>query len=483
MRDAESQRSAQDPVRPLVYEPHVRDVIKSRSLLADRGFRSLWLSQGLAQTAQNALLFTLIVVVVNITGETLATSILVLCFILPSIPMGFVVGVVLDRTNKETVLVTTSLLRAAGCVLFLLFHNEVWAIYVIAVCHATAGLFFNPAVVSLIPSLVSRERLVSANSLYNFTFTASQLVGIVFLAPIMLKTLGEDAIFILTAFMFLASAVLATQVRAPQEEPAPRSEQRAIFGGVIADFRESWRILFSDRYSTVALLQLITSGTLVLLFAILIPRYMQDVIGAPPENAAFVFAPAGIGAIVGLRFLPWFAKFGKDRVVIVGLVGLVVSLVLLALVEPLAEITEQAPGSDWVTRQLQLSLLQALTMLIAGPMGFFYALLNAPAQTVLHERAPPEMRGRIFATQVVSANFISLLPLLVLGALTDVVKVPAVLLMIAAAVAVLAFASVWVARNEPQDGEGPQRPPQREPQEVGVRDRHSRRRPPRHTRA
>ncbi len=483
MRDAESQRGAQDPVRPLVYEGHVREVIKSRSLLADRGFRSLWLSQGLAQTAQNALLFTLIVVVVNITGETLATSILVLCFILPSIPMGFIVGVVLDRTNKETVLVVTSLLRAAGCVLFLLFHNEVWAIYVIAVCHATAGLFFNPAVVSLIPSLVSRERLVSANSLYNFTLTASQLVGIVFLAPLMLKTLGEDAIFILTALMFLASAALATQVHAPQEEPAPRPAQKAIFGGVIADFRESWRILFSDRYSTVALLQLITSGTLVLLFAILIPRYMQDVIGAPPENAAFVFAPAGIGAIVGLRFLPWFAKFGKDRVVIVGLVGLAVSLVLLALVEPLAEITEQAPGSDWVTRQLQLSLLQALTMLIAGPMGFFYALLNAPAQTVLHERAPPEMRGRIFATQVVSANFISLLPLLVLGALTDVVKVPAVLLMIAAAVAGLAVASVWVARNEGQDGEGPQRPPPREPQEVGVRDRHSRRRPPRHTRA
>jgi MFS family permease len=175
---------------------------------------------------------------------------------------------------------------------------------------------------------------------------------------------------------------------------------------------------------------------------------MQDVIGVPPENAAFVFAPTGIGALVGLRFLPWFARMGKNRVVILGLAGIAVSLVLLALVEPLAEITEQAPGSDWVTRQLQLSLLQALTMVIAGPMGFSYALLNAPAQTVLHERAPPEMRGRIFATQVVSANFISLMPLLVLGALTDVVKVPAVLVMIAAAVAGVAVASVLVTRQD-----------------------------------
>jgi MFS family permease len=178
---------------------------------------------------------------------------------------------------------------------------------------------------------------------------------------------------------------------------------------------------------------------------------MQDVIGVPPENAAFVFAPTGIGALVGLRFLPWFARIGKNRVVIIGLTGIAGCLVLLALVEPLAEITEQAPGSDWVTRQLQLSLLQALTMVIAGPMGFFYALLNAPAQTVLHERAPPDMRGRIFATQVVSANFISLMPLLVLGALTDVVKVPAVLVMIAIAIAGVAVASVAVARREAEE--------------------------------
>jgi len=436
-----------DPIRPLIYEPHVREVIKSRSLLADTRFRSLWLSQGLSQTAQNALLFTLIVVVGNITGDTLTTSILVLCFILPSIPMGFIVGVVLDRTNKETALIITSLLRALGCVLFLIFQNEVWAIYFIAVGHATASLFFNPAVVSLIPTLVSRERLVPANSLYNFTLTGSQLVGIVFLAPLMLKTFGEDAIFIVTACMFLASAALATQLRAPREEPKPLVTQKAVFGSVLSDFRESWRILFSDRYSTVALLQLITSGTLVLLFAILIPRYMQDVIGVPPENAAFVFAPTGIGALVGLRFLPWFSKFGKNRVVIVGLAGIAISLVLLALVEPLSEITERAPGSDWVIRQLQLSLLQALTMVIAGPMGFFYALLNAPAQTVLHERAPPEMRGRIFATQVVSANFISLMPLLVLGALTDVIKVPAVLVMIAIAIAGVAVASAMVTRR------------------------------------
>ncbi len=131
-----------------------------------------------------------------------------------------------------------------------------------------------------------------------------------------------------------------------------------------------------------------------------------------------------------------------------GLMGIAVCLVLLALVEPLAEITEMAPGPLNPVRFLRISLLQALTMSIAGPMGFAYALLNAPAQTVLHERAPAEMRGRIFATQVVSANFISLLPLLIIGALTDWTSITAVLLLVAAVVAGMALASALVNRSE-----------------------------------
>ncbi|MDO8615134.1 MAG: MFS transporter [Dehalococcoidia bacterium] len=446
----------------MAYQPDVREVVRSRALLSDRRFRSLWLSQGIAQTAQNAILFSLLVVILGITGSSIHTSLLILAFILPSIPMGFVVGVVLDRTNKGPVLVVTNLLRAGGCILFFFFHGNEWIIYGISMGFATAGLFFNPAVVALIPSLVSRERLVPANSLYNFTLTASQLVGIVFVAPLILKSAGADGMFIAGAVLFALAAALAARLHIAHEEREPRLPQGAIFGGIPTDFRESWRVLLSDRYSFLALAQLIMSSTLVLFFAILIPRYMRDVIEVAPDSAAFVFAPTGIGALVGLRFLPWFTKKGKNRVVVIGLLGIAACLVLLALVEPLADLLKQAPEPINPTRFLRISLLQALTMAIAGPMGFAYALLNAPAQTVLHERAPPEMRGRIFATQVVSANFISLLPLLIIGAATDWLNVPVVLVLVAAVTAAMAVVSAVVAGKEPDEE------PERAPQEVGT---------------
>lgn len=422
--------------------------MRSRALLNEGKFFALWLSQGLSQTAQNALLFSLLIIVLGITNSSIHTSFLILSFILPSIPLGFAVGVILDRVNKGPILVATNLIRAALCVLLFFFHDNEWTIYAISCGIATASLFFNPAVVSLIPQVVKKERLVQANSLYNFTLTGAQLIGIVFLAPIALKSFGADGVFIMATAMFVVAAIAAARLSLEPEKRVAKSTTGQMFGGIPTEFRESWKALTADRRSVVALLQLVISSTLVLLFAILIPRYMRDVIDVPADSAALVFAPTGIGALVGLRFIPMFSRKGKNRVVVIGLAGIAVCLALLALVNPIADVWESAPNSLDPSRFLRVSLLQALVMCFAGPMGFFYAFLNAPAQTVLHERAPPEMRGRIFATQVVSANFLSLVPLLAIGALIDLLNVTVVLLLLAAIVGGVAALSRWMEEKD-----------------------------------
>ena len=59
--------------------------------------------------------------------------------------------------------------------------------------------------------------------------------------------------------------------------------------------------------------------------------------------------------------------------------------------------------------------------------------------------------GRIFATQVVSANFISLVPLLLIGAITDLVNVTVVLLLLAAVVGGMAVISHRMGRQAEQE--------------------------------
>jgi hypothetical protein len=121
-------------------------------------------------------------------------------------------------------------------------------------------------------------------------------------------------------------------------------------------------------------------------------------------------------------------------------------LVALALVEPLAALLEET-GILTPEGVAGRGALVTLTMFFAFPLGLSYALLNAPAQTILHERAPAEMRGRIFTTQIVSANFFSLLPLLAIGAITDVIGISWVLTLIALMVSAAGVASAILARR------------------------------------
>jgi len=96
---------------------------------------------------------------------------------------------------------------------------------------------------------------------------------------------------------------------------------------------------------------------------------------------------------------------------------------------------------------LTLSVLVVLTMIIAVPIGLFYALVNAPAQTIIHERAPAEMRGRYFGTQLMLANLSSLVLLLVVGVLIDLTSVIVVVFMYAPVVLAVALYGLYITRR------------------------------------
>src|SRR3990172_2433230 len=421
-------------------------------VLANRDFRLLWLSQICAQTAQNAILFPLLVVVVAQTGSSTQGSLLVISYVVPSILFGLVAGLLVDRWRKREVLVLTSLARAGCAIAFLLLSGRVEALYLVVLVFATLGQFFNTAQAVAIPSLVSERQLMQANSVWNMAVTGSQFGGMVILAPIFIKTYGSDALFVATAVVFLTAAAMArTLPHIESHGGSAWSGARPLMKGALSELVSTLRLLRADSMAYVAMVQMTVSSSLVLLFAVLVPRYMQAVLRVAPDDAVFIFAPTGVGAILGLRALPVLAhRFGKGRTVIYGLVGLGACLVALGFVENIASILEGTehlnPFGD--RRWGGLSLLVGLTMALTGPLGFAYALVNAPAQTVLHERAPAEMRGGVFASQLVLANLVSIGPLILVGGIADLYGVSPVLLSIAALVLVTAAASAYQGGRE-----------------------------------
>lgn len=433
-------------IRPIRHQPKPRP----RSVFASRGFFFLWPAHLTSQAAQNAILFTLLVLVTDLTDGSTFTSLLVLSFVIPSVVFGVFSGVLVDLWSKRQLLIYTNLMRGLLAICFLLAREHFALLILISVFFATASQIFGTTSAVTVPSVVQRDQLIQANSMFSLSVTGSQLIGMIFLAPIMLPTAGAVWLFIVAAVMF-GFSVLCAWLMPPMhdhdESPDRSWPQAREFRDAAGDYMKTLRTLLRDPVSTLALVHYATGSSLVLLFAVLVPRYMQAILEIAPDKAVTIFAPVGVGAVIGLRALPWIAnRVGKNRTVIIGMCGLALCVTLLGLIEPISLLLKRSDVVNPFGEQRAggLSILVLLTMAFAGPLGFTYALVNAPAQTVLHERAPAEMRGRVFAAQVVLANAVGILPLIVAGSVADIFGVSPVLFAIAAVMAGIAGVSIYL---------------------------------------
>jgi DHA3 family macrolide efflux protein-like MFS transporter len=423
-------------------------------VLTNQGFLHLWLAQIISQTAQNAILYALIIRVIDLTGSTATTSGVVLAFVVPTVVFGMFSGVLVDRWSKRRILIITNAGRAIAALAFFFGRDHVWALYTITVFFASFSQLFTTTNAASIPYMVSRQQLISANSLFSLGFTIAQITGLIFLAPLIIKTTGFAQLFIIAAIAFLVATLLARWLppigRDGEQEVDGVLPGRAELRGAISELVKALSALRADPLAYLAMAHITISSTLVLIFAVLVPGYMQEVLHRRPEDAVAVFAPVAFGALFGLRAVPWIVpRLGHTKTVAVGLFGLAICLAAFGSVEVIADALERTDrfnpfGTEQIFGQ---SILVSITVLVAGPMGVFYALLNAPAQTLLHERTPTEMRGRIFASQMVLANGVALIPLVVVGGIADLYGVSRVVLAIAVLIGLAGALSLYLEQR------------------------------------
>ena len=447
-----------------------RDEVEERvpPVLANRSFRLLWLAQIISQSAQSAILFALLIIVLKLTESTTSASGVVLSFVVPTVVFGVLAGVLVDRWSKRRLLILTNIGRAVATVAYFFAQEHVWALYGITIFFASFSQLFTTSNAASIPFIVSRRQLISANSFFSGGFTFAQIAGLIIISPIVLKTAGAGVLFIIAGVAFIVASLLTRFLPyiggEGEEEATSTFPGRDEFRGAVSDFFRALASLRTDSISTLAMAHVAASSTLILLFAVVVPRYMQAILDVSPDNAVAAFAPVAVGALIGLRAVPFVVgRLGKTSTVAFGLFGLAICLGALGFVELIAVGLERTDrlnpfATDGTERVFGLSILVALTMAFAGPIGFFYALLNTPAQTTLHERIPVEMRGRVIASQMVLANGVALIPLVVVGGIADLYGVSTVILAIALLLAVGGGGSVYLERRWLR-GDGGRPPP------------------------
>ena len=122
--------------------------------------------------------------------------------------------------------------------------------------------FFGPAEAAAIPDLVRRRQLLAANTLFTFTFTISQMIGIVLLAPWLIKFAGAPALFVIIALMYLVCSGLVMLL--PASQPPARGLDTLRRETIVADTRrdlgEAWSFITTDRQTWWSMVYLTTAS-------------------------------------------------------------------------------------------------------------------------------------------------------------------------------------------------------------------------------
>ena len=214
----------------------------ARLLGGNRNFRRLWSAQVVSEIGDWFYTLAIYNLLLQLTGRAGSVALALVLQVLPLTLIGPTAGVVNDRLRRKHVMIASDVGRMliVLCMLLIRSKEKVWLAYPLLMAETLLVAFFEPARNAVIPNIVEREDVVVANTLSSTTWSVNLMVGAT-LGGVVAVLLGRDAVFLLNALSFLASAALiwGMQFAEPHAEGGHpfRARELVDFSPIIAGIR------------------------------------------------------------------------------------------------------------------------------------------------------------------------------------------------------------------------------------------------------
>jgi MFS family permease len=417
------------------------------AVFRNRPFLLLWLSQLATQVGGNMVLYGLTVLVYGSTDSNSAVSILILTFLAPAVIFSALAGVYVDRFDRRLVLVATNLIRAALFVALAVFDANILLVFVLNTLVSVATTFFAPAELSMIPIVVPRRQLTAATGIFTLTLNAAFAIGFTVLGPLVVSVFSPTILIVVVAVLYLVAAGFCwTLPPAPpgtMPHDAALHEAEEAVGSFVQQFREGIAYVRAHPIVRWALLYLGIAASIVGILGVLGPGFAEEVLGLTEKDFVVVVLPLGVGVVTGALVVARVqGMIARRRLIEIGLIVLGVCLVLLSIAAPIAEfvgrVDSATPGPDLSRFVSVLTVVVA----IAFVAGIAYAAVAIPAQTELQEEIPQAVRGRVFGILNMLVSVGSLLPIVIVGPISDTLGTMPVILFAATVILLVGILSV-----------------------------------------
>ncbi len=377
------------------------------TLLRNSAFLRLWAAQFSTVIVIYSLSLASAALVEERTQSSAQTGLVILSSILPAFVASLFAGAVVDRLGRVPVLMASHLTRALVALAFWFgtrFLPPGWAMATIYAVNMLAAIFSQlsmPAELALLPDLAGKPHLLTANALFQFSMLAGEGLGIIVLSPLVIKLSGVPAVGLIGTGLFLLAFILvATLARLKLSARQPKEDT-----SLWTDLQAGWRTIVGDRRLSLVAIQATVAATLLLVLIALLPGLVSRHWGLNVEDAPILMLPGGLGFVLGTSLLSrWEKRFSRATGIGLGLAGMGAGVGLLGFVSG-------GEANLWIV------------VPVIGLIGLAMSLVVVPARTILQERPPAAMRGRVISAQLALANAAAVLPLLMGGAMADILGI------------------------------------------------------------
>jgi MFS family permease len=267
-----------------------------RLLKTNRDFRLLYFGTLISLGGDWFLTVALLDLVLQLTGSATLASAMMLCQTLPIFLFTPHAGHIIDRVDRQKLMIAVDLARAAACLLPLFARTPAMLPFAYAgvIVISIGSAYFEPASHAALPNLVSRDELGPANVLMGSTWGTMLAVGAA-IGGLVTMQFGRDASFLIDAGSFILSAVLLRMIAKPFSEPR---ESQHVQPPLLESIRETIRFARSQP-RVLGLLTVKGGYGLAAGVIAMLSVFGREVFKAGAVGIGLLFAARGLGALVG----------------------------------------------------------------------------------------------------------------------------------------------------------------------------------------
>ena len=366
-------------------------------ILQNANFRWLWGGQVVSLLGDWFNLIASAILIAELTDSGLALGVLFTIRMLAPFAVAPIAGIFADRYNRKHLLIITDLLRAVLVLGFLFVRdvNDIWLLYTLTTLLFGVSGFFSPARSAILPDLTSPQELGTANTLGAATWSVMLAVGAA-IGGLTTGLFGSQTAFVIDGCTFAVSAGLLFKIRLPgSSSTAGEFPTRAKLTALRYMLQHPDILFIAMHKAAISLL--LSTGVQVVLVEIAKNYFVIGVGGALSLGMMYCMngIGSGIGPILGRH---WTGDHDKPlRISII--FGYLIASTGIAITATLFN--------------FGVVLLGGLVRSIGGGIVWVFST------QLLLQRAPNEIRGRIFGIEFALFTLMGGASSLITGALLD----------------------------------------------------------------